>query len=145
MKKIILIVLLALSITGCTNKLQTGGAYSPITTNAAGIIIESTTPEYAFFVTDLSFSTAYSAVDAAFTFEKNNRDMLWKISPNIKHTLDKIRPQAWNVVVRYSAARKVYIANPTPPGLTVLQQILTEVQKLSASAIAALPATSPAK
>ena len=125
---------------GCkSGKLELGGAYRPSSTNAAGIVVDAAAPDYAFFVADLAFSTAYSAVDAALTFEHNNRKLLWGVSPEIKHTLDKIRPVAWSTVQRYARARSAYLSSPTPAGLSTLQNLLSEIQKIAASAQAALP------
>jgi hypothetical protein len=42
-------------------------------------------------------------------------------------------------VKRYVAARKVYIAHPTPAGLTTLETILSEVQNVAQAAQAAIP------
>ena len=123
---------------GCkSGKLEGGGFYAPNSTNAAGIATAH--PDYKFFICDLAFSTAYSAVDAAFTFERNNRKLLWKVSPEIKHALDKIRPAAWSTVQRYARARSAYLTSPTPAGLSTLETVLIEIQKLAASAQAALP------
>jgi hypothetical protein len=137
------IVTIALAVTcalsGCAHKLELGGAYRPATTNAAGILVDSTSPDYGFFVVDLAFSTAYSAIDAALTFERNNREMLWKVSPDIKHNLDAIRPVAWDITVRYAKARKQYLANPLPAGLTTLQNVLGEIQKIAGVAARAVP------
>ena len=133
-------MLVAIALMGCkSGKLELGGAYRPSTTNAAGQVVDAAAPDYAFFVCDLAFSTAYSAVDAALTFEKNNRKLLWGVSPEIKHTLDKIRPVAWSAVQKYSRARRVYLTSPTPAGLSTLQNLLSEIQKIAASAQAALP------
>ena len=127
-------------LSGCkSGKLELGGSYRPSTTNAAGQVVDAAAPDYGFFVVDLAFSTAYSAVDAAFTFEKNNRNLLWRVSPEIKHTLDKIRPAAWNVVQRYARARQIYLRKPTPADLSILQALLANIEKLAASAQAALP------
>ena len=131
-------MLVAIALMGCkSGKLEGGGAYAPSTTNSAGIAVAQ--PDYKFFICDLAFSTAYSAVDAALTFEKNNRKLLWGVSPEIKHTLDKIRPVAWSAVQKYSRARRVYLTSPTPAGLSTLQNLLSEIQKIAASAQAALP------
>lgn len=116
--------------SGCSNTtLETGGAYSQ----------EGKKPDKSFYAVDAAFDIAYSAVDTVFTFEKNNRQMLWELSPEIKHTLDKIRPQAKEVVVAYSTARKAYTENPTPAGLTTLETVLSRMQQLATATQAALP------
>ena len=122
--------------TGCSstgNKLDPGGAYAP--TNGPVQV----QPDYAFFVVDSAFDLAYSTVNAAFQFEYDNRALLWKASPNIKHALDQIRPKAVDVRNRYIAARTAYMANPVPAGLSQLQSILAEIQSLATAAAAALP------
>lgn len=116
-------------MTGCKGTLQEGGAYAPIGENA----------DMAFYVVDASFDVAYSAVDAAFKFERDNRKALWAIDPNIKRTLDKIRPEASDILVRYSRARVAYLKTPNPSGMCELQAALTTIQKVSSAAIAAIP------
>jgi hypothetical protein len=113
---------------GCAH-LEPGGAYAPI----------GQQPDKAFYLADGSFDIAYSSVDAVFKFESDNRAYLWAVSPNIKHTLDKIRPLALDAATRYAKARAAYIAQPTPTGLTTLQLILTEIQKITSAAKAAIP------
>lgn len=131
-------------MTGCgTPRLEQGGAYAPVDTNG----VATAAPDYAFFVVDSAYDLAYSAVDSVFTFERQNRAMLWAISPTIKHSLDNLRPQAWGIAVKYAKARAAYMANPVPANLTLLQQLLAEVQQLSATVQALLPqqaATKPA-
>lgn len=133
MNKLIQISLAALALTvfsAChTTKLEPGGAYA----------LTNTVPDMAFFAVDSSYDLAYSTIDAAFKFERDNRLMLWNVSPNIKHTLDAIRPKAVEADAAYLRSRAAYIANPTPTGLTVLQEILSKTQALAVSAQAALP------
>jgi hypothetical protein len=140
MKRILTSLLLSLALvaglgSSCKNsRLEVGGAYAPVTgstTNAAANL--------AFFQADSAYDLAYSAIDAAFKFEKENRAMLWKISPGIKHALDKIRPEAVNINRKYLAARAAYMAYPTPAGLGDLQTMLGQLQQLSAAAVAVLP------
>jgi hypothetical protein len=97
------------------------------------------TPDLAFYVADSAFDLANATVDVAFTFEQQNRITLWQLNPNIKRTLDKIRPEAWQVRVTWATARKEYKANPVPSGLTILQGTLAQMQRLAAAAAAALP------
>jgi hypothetical protein len=130
----------AVLFAGCgTAKLEQGGAYAPAVTNEDGTVSAAAMPDYGFFITDSAFSLAYAAMDGAFTFERNNRAMLWQISPDIKHGLDKFRPQAYAVSLKYSLARQQYLLHPVPAGLTTLQTILEETQRLSESVLAALP------
>jgi hypothetical protein len=127
------IVLLSFALsfsTGCgTPKLESGGAYSQA--NQA--------PDIAFYVTDASFVLAYATVDAAFKIERDNRAALWRLSPGIKRTLDKVRPEAVQVVQHYGEARKAYLANPTPIGLTGLNLALKRIEDLSGAVLAVLP------
>ena len=126
----------SLLVPACsTTKLEPGGAYAPAGTNGVAVVA----PDYAFFIADSSFDLAYSALDAAFTFERDNRALLWNVSHKIKHTLDQLRPQALTVRNQYIAARVAYIANPTPAGLSTLQTALAKIKQLSAAAQAALP------
>ena len=144
---LVLLTVAALLLPGCKGKLAPGGAYAPASTvvivNPDGTtttnVIPDATPDLAFYSIDASFDFAYSALDAAFKFEHDNRALLWKTSPDIKHALDAIRPQAWDVARRYAAARAVYVMHPLPPNLDALTLILSETQNLAASAAAALP------
>lgn len=135
---VIAISCLLLFPIGCgKTTLQTGGAYAIVvgTTN----MIATAAPDAAFYLVDSAFDFAYSSINAAFQFERDNRAYLWKLSPDIKHTLDKIRPGAVDAVKRYARARKAYMKNSTPPGLSVLQNILGEVQKVATATQAAIP------
>lgn len=127
-----LLLILGLSLTigwsGCkSGTLETGGAYAP--TNTLGQVVIA--PDIAFFQVDAAFDLAYSAFDAAFKFEKDNRPLLWQISPDIKHSLDVIRPDAVGVVQAYAVARKAYLASPTPAGLDTLRTWLSKAQQLA--------------
>lgn len=141
--------MLALGIfaTGCaSNRLEPGGAYDPVTTtiatNLSGQVITNTAvlyePDIVFFQIDSAFDIAYSAVDGAFKFERDNRLLLWKISPDVKHSLDKARPVVLQVAREYAVARKAYQASPTPAGLSTLQLSLSKMQSVSASAQAVI-------
>lgn len=129
----------SLLVAGCHKTLEAGGAYSPSTTNAATGAV-TTSPDIAFFTLDSAFWAAYSTIDTVFSIERDNRELLWKVSPAIKHTLDSLRPTAVEVKNGYLKARANYIANPTPAGLTGIQAILAKLQELGAAVTAALPA-----
>ena len=141
--------LLALGLigSGCKATLEQGGMYSPGTTNASGVFLPSQMPDLLFYQTDAGYSLARGVITGAFDFEYQNRALLWKVSPNIKHALDQIRPLWVDANNRYLAARAVYLANPVPAGLSNLQTILSEISRLATSATAAIPAsaTVPAK
>jgi hypothetical protein len=128
---------------GCKNpQLETGGAYAPgqiVVENGTTNVVATFAPDRAFYIVDASFELAYSAVDAVFVFERQNRQALWNLSPEIKRTLDKIRPEAAEVVRKYTQARAAYVANPTPAGLSSLETILGQLQSLSSAATAVLP------
>lgn len=138
-------------LTGCKTRLAQGGAYAPgtttITTDLNGVtstnFVATAAPDKAFYLVDADYDLAYATLDAAFTFEKENRDALWKVSPEIKHTLDSIRPQAWIVNLQWAAARKVYAANPIPAGLSNLQTYLAQIKNLATAAQAAIAAGKP--
>jgi hypothetical protein len=136
----------SLLLSGCGSTLALGGAYAP-GTKAPGStnLVASAAPDIAFYDIDSSFWLTYSAVDAVFIYELQNRSTLWALSPNIKLTLDQARPQVWGAVQYYIAARSTYKASPTPAGLTALQTTLSQLQALAASAQAALSTvTAPA-
>lgn len=131
-------------VPACSTPLETGGAYAPATTNAAGEVTALAAPDKTFYAIEASFALAYDACQTVFKFERDNRLVLWQISPEIKHTLDRIRPQALDAVRRYGLARTAYKANPIPANLSGLQTVLAQLQALSAAAAAALP-TQPTK
>lgn len=121
----------ALIGAGCQigQRLEPGGAYSHTETSAA-------MPE--LYVADATFDLAYSALDGVFKFERDNRQTLWKISPEIKHTLDKLRKEAGQLVKDYAIARAAYLASPTPAGATELQIFAARLSALNASALAVI-------
>jgi hypothetical protein len=136
----ILAAAIAVSTPGCgTTQLESGGAYAPTLTDTNGAPVPAQQPDAAFFIADSTFSLAYSAIDGAFEFERNNRRALWKVAPQIKRGLDKIRPEAVRVRDDYLKMRRVYMANPVPVNLTELQAALAKVQQLSLAATAILP------
>ena len=136
----LLILPACLLLSACkAPQLEAGGAYAPLDTN--GVATVAADP--AFFAVDSAYDLAYSTLDGAFLFERQNRAALWQISPAIKHTLDTIRPQAWALAVQYARARQAYIANPVPANLGTLQNVLAHVQQLLASAQAVLPSSKP--
>jgi len=141
---------------GCkigTSNLEQGGAYSPgsfiVTPDPSGTgtvtnFVATGIADKSFFVVDSSYDLAFSVVDAVFNFERNNRLALWKLSPQIKGSLDAIRPKAVDINLRYAKARQAYMLNPAPSGLTPLQTILAELQNLASAAQAAItPAQNP--
>jgi hypothetical protein len=86
----VVILPFALGATCKQARLEPGGSYAPVDATGAYTV----QPDLPFYQVDAAFAFAYSALDAAFKFESDNRVMLWKISPEIKHSLDRIRPDA---------------------------------------------------
>lgn len=130
------LVLMFLIPTACKTQLAPGGAYTHSITNADQTV--TTTSDVVLYNLDTSFKTAYDSINAAFETEYKNRDYFWKVSPEIKHTLDRIRPQAQQVVNDYAAARTAYLANPTPTNLSGVQAFLAKLQQLLLAASAAV-------
>lgn len=131
-----------LTFTSCkTPSLATGGPYTtPALTNTLGtnITVIAAHSDLQLYQADASFRAAYAAMDAIFQTEFKNRDYFYNLSPSIKHTLDKIRPIAQQVVNDYTVARAAYMANPTPAGLTGVQALLARLQQLVVAATAAV-------
>jgi len=93
-----------------------------------------------------AYKTAYDLVDGAFKFEMDNRVQLQSCRHPSKRNWTKIRPVAWDIDQRWALARKSYVSNPTPAGLTALQTIFADLQKLVAVAVqqsAAITTLSP--
>lgn len=125
---------------GCKGSLAPGGAYAPMTTNAVtGAVQPTQAPDLAFFQVDFGFSVAYDTAELAFSAERNNRALLWKVSPDIKRTLDKLRPDFVMYVKDYGLARAAYQANPIPPNLDEMSTILAKFKALTAAAAAVIP------
>lgn len=129
---LILAIIPSLLVSGCANRqarLETGGAYA----------IEGVEADLTFYQIDAAYRVAEGTIDAAFKFESDNREMLWAISPEIKKTLDSIRPEAVAAKQRYLNSRATYKAMPVPANLPTLQAALIKMQQLEATASIALP------
>lgn len=127
----LVVAIAATFLSGCkTPQLEPGGAYSPAITNAAGDVVLTTAPETALYVTDAAYKFAYDTVYAVLKFERDNRVELARISPEIKKALDRVRPKVVDIERRWANARQLYKANPTPEGLTTIQSIIAEIQRL---------------
>lgn len=129
-------LLLTLSILaftpGCkTSRLETGGAYAPTE--------EASDP--AFYAVDSAYALAFASINAAFEIERNNRLFLWNLSPDIKHTLDRIRPKAVEADRDYLELREQYKALPSANILQALKLILAKVQEMANESQTALPQT----
>lgn len=114
MKRIILTLCLCASVVwlgGCAHQLnlEAGGVYAPVNTNLDGTItIQRDTP---LALADSSFMFYYDTINRVFHFERDNRAQLWKVSPEIKHSLDAIRPGCLAAKDGYLQARETYIAS----------------------------------
>jgi len=134
---------LLLVAPGCKNtSLAPGGPYSYSTTNVVGSnTVVTTVSDLQLYQADVSFETAYKAAFTICNIEFQNRDYFWKISPSIKHSIDKIRPLVWESQGEYTTARAAYIAHPTPAGLTGVDAVVAKIQQLLIAATAALGTT----
>lgn len=143
----LLVTLAVASLTffgGCkTKQLEKGGAYAPgsWSTNTDGSTTFTATgaEDPVLYKIDAAYDLAYTFMDTAFNAERNNRAYLWSISHDIKHTLDDIRPKAADANQRFLKARRIYLLNPTPAGLSDLETVLSEIQNLSSAATAVIP------
>ncbi len=125
------VLFFAILLAGCkTSRFEPGGAYTH--TNTAGAV----TVDFALFYADNAFRAAHGTLDFAFKFEKDNRALLWSVSPDIKHGLDVIRPRAAAIVRQFATAREAYLLQPNPDSLSNLNGILDELQRLAAAAMA---------
>ena len=128
------------ALTGCKSaRLEPGGAYAPLTTNDDLTVTPTQAPDLGLFVADQAFDLAVSTMGVAFKIERDNRMLLWRVSPEIKHGLDRVRPQAVEAKKRYALARTAYLANPIPGNLDTLNTVLAELKALSEAAQAAIP------
>lgn len=124
----------------CNKRLEPGGAYAPLpVTDPVTGVVTAQVADMPFYTVDAGFAMAYATLDGVFKWERDNRMALWSVSPNIKHTLDQLRPRASAVVVEYVQARAAYKKLPVPANLTVMQQVLAKMQQLLAAANAVVP------
>ncbi len=144
--KLIAALCLAISLTAIplftackTPKLEAGGAYTSSITNTVGTnLVVTSQSDLGLYAADASFDLAYTTINSVFLIERNNRMYFWQLSPQIKHTVDKIRPIAQQIVNDYAAARTAYLEHPTPAGLSGIQAILAKLQQLVFAATAAV-------
>lgn len=116
----------SLTFTGCkTPRLEVGGVYAP--TNSVGEVIYN---DIGLALADTAYKFSYETVLAAFQFERDNRQAIWELSSTVKRDLDQLRPKVVEIDRRWAAARRVYKANPTPAGLSTLQTILSEINRI---------------
>jgi len=129
----VLLLLSLLAFTpGCkSSRLETGGAYAPT----------EETSDPAFYAVDSAYALAFASVNAAFEIERNNRLFLWNLSPEIKHTLDRIRPKAVEADKDYIQLREDYKKLPSGNKLDALRLILAKVQEFATESQGALPNT----
>lgn len=139
---IMLLAASSLYLVGCAGSLAPGGAYAPMTTNAVtGATEMLQAPDLPFFQVEFAFSIAHDAAALAFSAERNNRALLWKVSPSIKHTLDSVRPEVDKAELDYAHARTAYMANPIPANLDTMQTILDRLKAAAAAAQAVIPSS----
>lgn len=134
------IAALFIAAWGCkTPKLEAGGAYVYSVTNMVGTnLVITSTSDIGLYTADSAFKLAYQTLDLVFNLELNNADYFWKISPEIKHSLDKVRAVVDKAVPEYLAARAAYISNPSSPGLSGLNAILAKITQCVFAAQAAV-------
>lgn len=126
---------------GCSH-LEPGGAYAPTATNAVtGEVTATAAPDKALFLADSAYKFAWTSANAAFELERENEALLFKISPNIKHELDKIRVEAMAADLDFHRARSAYVVSPTPAGLSQVEAALSTIKRLAKAAAALLPAS----
>jgi hypothetical protein len=130
MKNIIALIITAALIAGCAlfsgKKFEAGGAY-------AGTESVAAMPD--LYLADASFDAAYAAFKVVSNYEQANRATLWKLNPNIKHELDKLRDDVWKVTVDYARARTAYIANPVPANLDAARTAAAKLGQYSSVAL----------
>jgi hypothetical protein len=125
-----MLCLLASLFAGCkTQKLEPGGVYAP--TNTLGQLVLN---DRALALADASYKFAYETVLGVFKFEKENRAQIAAMSPTlgatIKEALDNGRTKVWEIDQRWALARKAYRANPTAAGMTTIQTVLAEIERI---------------
>jgi len=122
-----------LLLSGCGaingDKFEAGGAYAATETAPA-------MPE--LYTADSAFDLAYKALDLTFKYERDNRAVLWKISPKIKQKLDGYRSEASQVWMDYAVARQTYLTTPTTANLDAISVITGKLAKLNAAALAVI-------
>jgi hypothetical protein len=111
-------------------KLESGGAYAGNVTNA---------PMPELYAIDATFNLVHSALTGVFDYERNNRQALWVISPNIKKALDRVRVEASAAKLQFAKAREVYKSNPTPANLSAVNTALAKLQRAQAAALVVIP------
>lgn len=140
---VLILGMLSLAAVGCKSTFAPGGAYSgsTVATNAATGAVSTNTMAAAdpgLFAADTAYQLAYDLVDGVFLFEYQHRAQLLALSPKVKQVLDSIRPTVVDIDHRWALARQAYQSSPTPAGLSTLQSILAEIQKLVPTVQAAL-------
>ena len=112
-------------------RLESGGAYAP----------PGQVADLQFYQVDLAFDLARTGVHGVLKFERDNRNALWALSPEIKHTLDRIRPDVVKAESDYFKARATYLSNPVPAGLDPLRTASAKMRQLSATTATVIPAS----
>lgn len=141
---IMLLGLLSFGLVGCgTHPLEAGGAYNPatFTTNADATVTTNLTaaPDMTLYTADAAFDFANTAILSAMQFERENRALLFSISPDVKHKLDAFRVQYVELVKQWAVARKAYIANPVPANANTMTAVLAKIKAINAAVSTAIP------
>lgn len=114
------------------DRLEPGGAYAPTQVDPlTGVVTPTSAPDIQIFIIDTLYKLTFSSVDLIFDLERSNERFFWSISPDIKHTLDKLRIPTWEINVEFHRARDAYDANPTPAGLSTLETILGRMRQVN--------------
>lgn len=114
------------------DRLEPGGAYAPTQVDPlSGVETPTSAPDVQFFILDTLYKLTYSTVDLVFALERQNERFFWSISPDIKHTVDKVRLQAVPINLEFHRARNAYKSNPTPAGLATLETILGKMRQIA--------------
>lgn len=124
---IALLALMTGLMVGCKGSLESGGAYTESITNSTSGTISQKQDKF-LYTSDATFDLVYKSMKAAFAIERNNRAYFWQISPEIKHSLDKIRPQTQQAINAYATAREVYLSRPSPTTQDAVQKALDQAQ-----------------
>lgn len=124
------VLAIPVGIAGCsggckTSTLEPGGVYAP--TNAAGEVIFD---DRGLALADATYKLTYESALSVLAYERNNRVAIWALSPEVKRAFDKVRPVVVDINLRWAKARQAYKKNPTPEGLSLMQEIMGEIDRL---------------
>jgi hypothetical protein len=141
---IMLLGLMSMGFVGCGSQtLEQGGAYNraTFTTNADLTVTTNAiaAPDMTLYKADAAFDFANTSILSATQFERENRALLWSISPDIKHKLDDLRAQYVVIAKEWAVARKAYIASPVPANADSMTTVLAKIKAINAAVLTAIP------